>query len=103
MADVQKNAADPAQVKAAEKKEMFRREDQLNDLRKILSMKEGRRVLWRLLEQCRVFASVWEPSAKIHYNSGRQDLGHFIVSEIVEANDEAYLQMMREQKTGEFK
>lgn len=103
MSEPLKNVADPIQVREAEKKERFSREGELNDLRKILGTKEGRRLLWRILEQCKVYSSIWEPSAKIHYYAGRQDLGHFILAEIVAADDEAYIQMMRENKQENLK
>ena len=93
-----KNAADEKQVNKAVKKEEFSRDNQLNDLRKVLETSEGRRVMWRLMEHCKVFATVWEPSAKIHYNSGQQDIGHFIMSEIVDADEKYLFEMMKENK-----
>lgn len=98
-----KNAADPAQVAEAKKKESFSRRDELDDIRFVLSYKQGRRLLWRLLKHCNVFGSVWHPSALIHHNSGKQDVGHFVMAEITEANPEAFLLMMKENKEGENK
>lgn len=98
-----KNAADPAQVADGKKKESLSRRDELDDIRFILSTKNGRRVLWRLLTHCNVFGSVWHPSALIHHNSGRQDVGHFIMAEITEASPDAFLTMMKENKEGEMK
>lgn len=91
-----RNAADEEQVREAAKKVKFGRDRELSDLRAVLRTMEGRRLLWRLLGHCRVNGSVWEPSAKIHYNSGQQDVGHFVMSEIVEAGEEFLFQMMRE-------
>lgn len=91
-----KNAADEQQVAQATEKEKLERELELDDLRKVLATESGRRLLWRLLTRASVHKSIWEPSAKIHYNSGQQDFGHFIEAEVLEANDEAYFQMMRE-------
>ena len=93
-----KNAASEKQVKKAEKKEYSVREKELNDLKKVLNTTEGRRVFWRLMDHCRVFETVWEPSAKIHYNSGKQDVGHFIMGEIVEADEKYLMEMMKENK-----
>ena len=90
------NAADRKQVTDAKEKERGKREQDLNDLITVLNTKEGRRVLWRLLEHCGVFSSVFDPSARIYRNSGKQDVGHFIMSEISEADQEFLFVMMKE-------
>lgn len=92
------NCADEDQVKAAGFKEKFGRDQEINDLRTLLSTVQGRRFFWRLLGYCRVHQSIWEPSARIHYNSGMQDVGHFITGEIVLAGEEFYFKMMTEAK-----
>lgn len=96
-----KNAADEAQVKEAEKNAKLGRDQELADLKKILSTDHGRRFVWRLMSHARVFGSIWEQSAKIHYNAGQQDFGHFIMSDVVEAGPEFLLRMMQESKQGE--
>lgn len=93
-----KNAADREQVREAKQKEVSQRERELNDLRSILNTKEGRRYLWRMMGHCRTFSSVWHASAQIHYNSGMQDVGHYIMAEITEASPEAFFLMMKENK-----
>lgn len=93
-----KNAADEGQVKEAEGKVKRGRESELNDLRAILSQPQGRRFVWRLMGHCRVNASVWEASAKIHYNAGQQDIGHFVMAEVIAAGEQFYFQMMKEAK-----
>lgn len=93
-----KNAADEGQVREAEKKAKLHRDQELDDLRKTLSTDSGRRLVWRLLTRAKVFESVWEQSAKIHYNAGQQDFGHFIMGEVVEAGPEFLLRMMQESK-----
>lgn len=96
------NAADPAQVKQAGRRARSRRVQELVDLRAVLALPEGRRLLWRLLQHAGVFRSVWESSAKIHYNAGRQDFGHFIMVDVMEAQPEAYLQMQQESREREL-
>jgi hypothetical protein len=93
-----RNAADERQVKFHDRKQRSRRDREINDLKAVLQMEPGRRVLWRILEHCSVFASVWDPSSRIHHNAGRQDVGHFVMAEIVAADDEAIYRMMREAK-----
>lgn len=97
-----RNAADIGQVKESENREKRQREQELNDVRAVLSTIHGRRFYWRMMKQCRTFESIWEPSAKIHYNSGRQDFGHFLLAELNDSTPETYLQMMKENKEGEF-
>jgi hypothetical protein len=93
-----KNAADEQQVKDAGKKLLSARERELADLRKALELKEVRDFVWRILEKTKVFGSIWEQSARIHYNAGQQDLGHFIMAEINDANQQSLFQMMIENK-----
>lgn len=92
------DAANKTQVKNSEQKEKFRRERELSDIATVCTTPEGRRVLWRIMEKCRTFESIWENSARIHYNSGQQDLGHFVMSEILKANPEVFMQMQNENK-----
>lgn len=91
-----RNASDREQVAKAGTKERLQQEQELEDLRKLLSMPEGRRFLWNLLGFCRVYESIFEANSKIAYNSGQQDVGHFIQGLIIKARPEALLQMMQE-------
>lgn len=91
-----RNASDKKQIKEAERKVKDRRKVELEDLKIVLSTGQGRRVLWRLMSKCRPFESIWESSARIHYNAGQQDLGHFIMGEISLADENALFSMMKE-------
>lgn len=97
-----KNASIPSQVKEAQNKQERERKLELDDLRSVLSTKQGRRLLWRLMAECRVYGSIWDNSARIHYNAGRQDVGHFILAEITEASEDLYFEMLKEHKKGEI-
>lgn len=90
------NAANEKEVAAAGKKQSNRRRRELDDVRAVLALPAGRRFLWRLLGQCRVTESIFAPNSRIAYNSGMQDVGHFVQGEIVLARPEAYLQMITE-------
>lgn len=96
-----RNLADADKVSSANARIKEKRRQELNDLRTVLGNESGRRLVWRLLEECKTFGSVWENSAKIHYNAGRQDLGHFIMAEIVEADENLLFKLMKENKKGE--
>jgi hypothetical protein len=92
------NAADEQSLAESAKREKNQRSQELDDLQKILTMPEGRRVIWRFLEHTNAFASIWENSARIHYNAGRQDVGHFIIAEVEAAAQDALFVMMKEAK-----
>jgi hypothetical protein len=95
------NAADPQQVKEGGTRAQILRRRELDDVRFLLANPSGRRFIWRLLEHCSVFKTIWHPSALIHHNSGKQDVGHFIMGEVTEADAEAFIQMMVEAKQTE--
>lgn len=88
------NAADEGQVKSAGIKEKIGRDRDLDDMKKVLATDFGRRFVWRLLSRAKVFESIFETSSKIYYNAGIQDFGHYLVAEVVDANPDAYIQMM---------
>lgn len=90
------NAGSKQQVEKAKTTERIERDQQLDDLNSILNTEGGRRFLWRVLDHLGVFKSVFEPNSRIAYNAGLQDAGHFILAEIVEAQPEALLTMMKE-------
>ena len=98
------NASSGKQVREARKTERNVRDGQLEDLRVILGMPEGRRVLWRFMEKCGTFRSVFDGhGAKMSFNSGQQDVGHFIQAEIMEARRDAFAQMMDEDQQEKMK
>lgn len=92
-----KNAADPKQVKDAGRKEKKVREQELNDLAALLADPAGRRVLWRVLEYCKVFGEVFNESPTIAaFNAGVRNVGLFVVNEITAADEMAFFLMMKE-------
>lgn len=97
-----RNAADRKQVGIAAKREKDDRELELADVRAVLSTVEGRRFLWRVMAHCRVFGSVFDPQAtQIAFNAGRQDVGHYLMSEVTTADEQRLLEMMNESQARE--
>lgn len=92
------NAADEEQVKESKLHEKFSRETELSDVAHVLSSPQGRRFYWRLLTECKTFESIMTGSAYTYYNSGKQDLGHYLLGELNAADPEAYLKMLKEIK-----
>ncbi len=91
-----KNASSKKQVEEAGGKERRLRERELNELRTVLSTEAGRRFLWRLMGMCKTFSSIYETSAKIHYNSGQQDIGFYLLREVDAASPEMFFKMREE-------
>lgn len=99
-----KNASDKKQVKEGARKEKSKRDIELQDIRDTLKHPSGRRFIWRILGKCGPFKSALHHSGSMtYYNVGQQDLGHFIMSEITEADASGFINMMKENfDKGEF-
>lgn len=92
-------AADPRVVKEKSKKANSRAQRDIDDLSTILSDIRGRRFLWRYLGECGVFRSSFNNSGSVTaYNEGMRNIGLKILSEIMEADPEAYTLMATESK-----
>lgn len=93
------NLSDPAEVEKAKARDEERRKQELNDIRTVLANASGRRLIWKVLTKCNAFGSVFSKEAStMSYLSGQQDLGHYIMSEIVQADENLLLKMMKENK-----
>ena len=93
--------SDPVLVERARRKEEDLQKQEMNDIRTVLSNASGRRFMWRVLEKCNTFNSVYSADNSImSYQSGQQDLGHFLMSEIVQADENLLLKLMKDNKKG---
>jgi hypothetical protein len=75
------------------------RDRELNDLRVILSTPEGRRLIWRILSEARIFHDGYthgDAGYGTTYNCGRRSIGVWTLAEVMEAKPEAFMQMQRE-------
>lgn len=96
-----KNTADPKQVKAAGEK-VKSDEDQWNlDMQFVLSSPQGRRVLWKYLSDAGVYHTSFTGNNTTFFNEGKREIGLAILHDIHEANAEAYILMMNENKKGD--
>lgn len=91
-----KNAADPKQVKHAERAEKKARELELADLRELLKTESGRRFVFRVMGYCKLFSDIWDPSSRIHFNAGIQHVGNWLLAEVTASDEESFFTMMRE-------
>jgi hypothetical protein len=93
------NASTPKQVKKQVSREERLRRRQMDDIAAVLSSIHGRRLLWRLLTECGVFKSVHHQSgSQVYYNAGKQDVGHFLMAEVIETDPKKFMEMQTEAK-----
>ncbi len=60
-----------------------RREKRLRDLQKVLSFAEGRRFVWRILTEARVYSSCFEKEPTVMaFMEGKRDVGLFIANDL---------------------
>lgn len=85
-------------AKKAKKEAKHKRFRELEDLKKVLSSRSGRNVLWKILGECGTFRSVMTGSSYTFFNAGKQDLGHYLMAEIEQADQDALFEMMKENK-----
>lgn len=97
-----KNASDEQQINEAAEKIKLQSLNELESLKHILAQKQGRQIVWKWIKHCKVFESIYDQSARIHYNAGKQDVGHFLLSEVIRADKNAYLLMMQESEEGNY-
>ncbi len=97
------NVADGKTVKDAGKKEKWGYRQNKDDLVYLLTLPQFRRYIWRLLDTCNIFSSIWRCSAEIHRLAGRQELGQDILVEVTQADPDAFVTMLKENQKPEDK
>lgn len=90
------NAADPKQVKRAKSEEEFLRDQELNDIRTIMSTKEGRRYMLGLLKRCNIYRNSFTGNSTTFYNEGMRNIGLKVLGDINEGSLDLYNTMMQE-------
>lgn len=97
-----KNAADPEQVKSAKMKERFAKEDDIKDLLWVLSDARGRRFVWGLLAPTNELSFVSGKPDTTAFNEGCRNEANKLLSKVMDAKPEAYIEMMSENKLREM-
>lgn len=94
------NAADPEQVAKAEKRELRGRDQELLDWQSTFDTPQRRRTLRKILAYCGVHRTVLGPTdAQTNFNAGRQDVGHFVEAQVLEADPLIYSLMVTEDRS----
>lgn len=93
--------SDPAAIKVKREKELRGREKFMDALKSLLSSSQGRCFVWDILSRSGVYTQSAEASGSwTYFNEGKRSIGLQLLSEIMEADDEKYLVMIRENKEG---
>lgn len=91
------DVGDDAQVADKKNKLKFKRDTELLQLKAILRSKGGRAFLWRVIGECGIF-SIGLPPTEEHlaHAKGKRDMGVWLINEIINADQNAYLLMQAE-------
>lgn len=74
-------------------------ERELNDLKRVLALPEGRRLIWRILSETKFFCSTFQQDPNFHaYIAGKRDIGVFLFAEISRLGPKVFEQMQNEHK-----
>ena len=76
-----------------------KRDRELNDIRVVLAGPEGRRFMWRVLSEGKIFVDGYvhgDGGFGTTYSTGRRSIGVWALSEVMEAKAESFMQMQRE-------
>lgn len=86
-----------AELESIEAREHRRKE--LEDLRWLLGHPQGRRIALRWLDETGVFRSSFNHSGSLMaFNEGRRNIGLWLTAELMEANADGYLKVLKEHK-----
>lgn len=95
------NAADPEQVKTASRKEKNSRELELADFAAVMATEQGRRFIWRLLDETGFQKSSFTGNSATFFNEGMRNVGLKIWADMNEACPDRYVQMLNEARQRE--
>lgn len=71
-----------------------RREE--GDLRKVLSLKEGRRFIWKLLSDAGIFKGGYVGDNKAFFDQGKKCLGLGVFSDVMTVDGDSFVRMQKE-------
>ena len=95
------NASSEQEVKRAKAIDKNKHETEQNDLRQLLSTKWGRRLVWRILEKTGQFRTSFTGNSTTFFNEGQRNIGLWLVDEVLSADTNQYLAMIKENNNGE--
>ena len=90
------NASDEKSVKSQTQKDKNIRDTELEDWRLLLSKQWGRRLVWRILEQSGMYRTSFTGNSTTFFNEGARNIGLWLVDEVLSADADQYLSMIKE-------
>tara|TARA_R110000764_G_scaffold43889_1_gene98741 strand:+ start:3762 stop:4034 length:273 start_codon:yes stop_codon:yes gene_type:complete len=82
---------------ASTKKKNSQRDLEIIAMAQVLSTENGRLFMWRCLQNCSVFESIYTSDATLHaFKSGKREHGLWLAAELKEAAPESYFKMLKE-------
>ena len=91
--------AQQAAAKETETAQQLKRAQEQDDFRYLMSLPQGRRFMWRLLERAGVFRSSFSLNGlEMAHNEGNRNAGLHLLADIQELCPERYTQMLKEAK-----
>jgi len=90
----------PEQVKL----QQIRAEREADDIRQVMSTEQGRRIVWAVLEQGKVFGSTFAVDPAVTaFNEGQRNIALALFMRVMSACPEQYLKMAAEADANEEK
>lgn len=93
------SADDKESASSQKQKAKNQRETELNDIRFLLKHAQGRRVLWRYMEEAKVFHSTFTGNSKTFLLEGKRQIGLLVLEDIMEADPDAFVNMIIENRS----
>ena len=90
------NASDEKSVKSQTQKDKNIRDTELEDWRLLLSKQWGRRLVWRILDQTGLYRTSFTGNSTTFFNEGQRNIGLWLVDEVLSADADQYLSMIKE-------
>lgn len=87
------DAGDETSVEKRKSKAQLKREQEVHELKTVLSTKEGMAVVWRILEKTGPFTGSFTGNSHTFFKEGRRSIGLELIAEINEANPRAFALM----------
>lgn len=96
MSETEEDVGNEEQVKAKTSKRKSKRDQELDDLRVILSTHGGRAFIWRLLGKCGVYKISFTGNSTTFFNEGKRQIGLQLLDEVFEADPNVFTKMQNE-------
>ncbi len=87
------DAGDEGQVEKRKTKFQIKKEQDKEDLKRILDSAGGRRFLWKILSECRIYDISFTGDEWTAFNEGKRQIGLRLIEDIFNADSKAYLEM----------